>query len=94
MVRWNRWRSTTHRPGPPRSRQAAGGPPRAWLGHGGRIRLPGGFAVSLDEPPDPSICCSTWIAKHKPEVTELALHQVTDDYIAWHPSPGVVNGIR
>lgn len=40
------------------------------------------FAVSLDEFSGPFDLLLNLIAKHKLEVTELALHQVTDDYIA------------
>lgn len=40
------------------------------------------FAVSLDEFSGPFDLLLTLISKHKLDVTELALHQVTDDYIA------------
>ncbi|MCB9412925.1 MAG: segregation/condensation protein A [Actinobacteria bacterium] len=41
-----------------------------------------GFAVSLDSFSGPFDLLLSLIAKHKLDVTELALHQVTDDYIA------------
>lgn len=41
-----------------------------------------GFAVSLDAFNGPFDLLLSLIAKHKLDVTELALHQVTDDYIA------------
>lgn len=50
--------------------------------------LPGGFAVSLDEFSGPFDLLLNLIAKHKLEVTELALHQVTDDYIAYIRAQG------
>ena len=40
------------------------------------------FLVSLDEFSGPFDLLLNLIAKHKLEVTELALHQVTDDYLA------------
>ena len=40
------------------------------------------FVVSLDEFSGPFDLLLNLIAKHKLEVTELALHQVTDDYLA------------
>lgn len=47
-----------------------------------------GFAVSLDEFSGPFDLLLSLIAKHKLDVTELALHQVTDDYIAHIRSQG------
>ncbi len=47
-----------------------------------------GFAVSLDEFSGPFDLLLNLIAKHKLDVTELALHQVTDDYIAHIRSQG------
>lgn len=47
-----------------------------------------GFVVSLDEFSGPFDLLLNLIAKHKLEVTELALHQVTDDYLAHIRSQG------
>lgn len=47
-----------------------------------------GFVVSLDEFSGPFDLLLSLIAKHKLEVTELALHQVTDDYLAHIRSQG------
>ncbi|MDQ1248892.1 MAG: segregation and condensation protein [Actinomycetota bacterium] len=46
------------------------------------------FAVSLDEFSGPFDLLLALIAKHKLDVTELALHQVTDDYIAYIRAQG------
>lgn len=46
------------------------------------------FVVSLDEFSGPFDLLLSLIAKHKLEVTELALHQVTDDYVAHIKSQG------
>ena len=42
----------------------------------------GGFAVNLDEFAGPFDVLLSLISKHKLELTELALHQVTDDFCA------------
>jgi len=47
-----------------------------------------GFVVSLEEFSGPFDLLLSLIAKHKLEVTELALHQVTDDYIGHIRSQG------
>lgn len=47
-----------------------------------------GFVVSLDEFSGPFDLLLNLIAKHKLEVTELALHQVTDDYLSHIRSQG------
>ena len=40
----------------------------------------------------PSTCCSALISKHKLDITEVALSQVTDEFIALHPGPGRLAG--
>jgi len=47
------------------------------------------FSVRLDEFSGPFDLLLNLIAKHKLEVTELALHQVTDDYIGYIRAQGV-----
>lgn len=44
-------------------------------------KSPGRFAVTLDEFAGPFDLLLALIAKHKLEVTELALHQVTDEFV-------------
>lgn len=46
------------------------------------VETPDAFVVSLDEFSGPFDLLLNLISKHKLEVTELALHQVTDDYLA------------
>lgn len=48
----------------------------------------GAFVVSLEEFSGPFDLLLNLISKHKLEVTELALHQVTDDYLAHIKSQG------
>lgn len=50
---------------------------------------PEAFSVRLDEFSGPFDLLLNLIAKHKLEVTELALHQVTDDYIGYIRAQGV-----
>ena len=69
----------------------AGGRPSAvstWLGsgfaelHAEPVEAAAGFAVRLDNFEGPFDLLLGLISKHKLEVTELALHQVTDDFVA------------
>ena len=48
----------------------------------------GGFAVRLDNFEGPFDLLLGLISKHKLEVTELALHQVTDEFIAYIRAQG------
>ena len=50
--------------------------------------MTGAFAVQLEEFSGPFDLLLSLIAKHKLDVTELALHQVTDDYLSFLKSQG------
>src|ERR1700709_2805912 len=50
--------------------------------------LPGGFQVRLDNFEGPFDLLLSLISKHQLDVTEVALHQVTDDFIAFIRAQG------
>ena len=50
--------------------------------------VPGGFQVHLDVFEGPFDLLLSLISKHQLDVTEVALHQVTDDFIAFIRAAG------